>query len=125
MQLFLSLWCFQRCKLCLFHLNLRLSCERPLYRKNMVQSTNKNTVIYGYRVNFPYRGTLLSLIFYSTVLLPVTQSYVQRGCCSSPFARDISPRFVRYPFCLLCPFMRNCFICIPRCDYSCVQIYAA
>jgi len=45
---------YPRCKLCFLYLNIRLSCER--YRKNIV----KNTVLSGYQVNLPYRGTLPS-----------------------------------------------------------------
>jgi len=114
---------YPRCKLCFLYLNIRLSCER--YRKNIV----KNTVLSGYQVNLPYRGTLPSHSALTQQLLSQLHKaiYIQ-GLLFIHFDCDISRPCVLYPFCVLHPkpityTVQIWFMWIPRCDfYSRVQI---
>jgi len=114
---------YPRCKLCFLYLNIRLSCER--YRKNIV----KNTVLSGYQVNLPYRGTLPSHSALTQQLLSQLHKaiYIQ-GLLFIHFDCDISRPCVLYPFCVLHPkpityTVQIWFVWIPRCDfYSRVQI---
>jgi len=89
---------YPRCKLCFLYLNIRLSCER--YRKNIV----KNTVLSGYQVNLPYRGTLPSHSALTQQLLSQLHKaiYIQ-SLLFIHFDCDISRPCVLYPFCVLHP----------------------
>jgi len=89
---------YPRCKLCFLYLIIRLSCER--YRKNIV----KNTVLSGYQVNLPYRGTLPSHSALTQQLLSQLHKaiYIQ-GLLFIHFDCDISRPCVLYPFCVLHP----------------------
>jgi len=119
------LWCIQGASYVFYIsiLNIRLSCER--YRKNIV----KNTVLSGYQVNLPYRGTLPSHSALTQQLLSQLHKaiYIQ-GLLFIHFDCDISRPCVLYPFCVLHPkpityTVQIWFMWIPRCDfYSRVQI---